>query len=140
MAGRIRVLYVCVTQTATEQLPRHLESQHEDATVEAVSGAAECLDRLDTSRVDAIVSEYALSDRDGTGRLEAVREDHPYSPFGPESRCAAPASGPVSSVTSGGGELSSETGDTNPTVAGASRGGIHIRSEVDPTVTRYGQA
>ncbi|KAB1197442.1 MULTISPECIES: PAS domain S-box protein [Haloferax] len=56
-------------------------SAHGDIETELVATPSEALDRLDTSRVDCIVSEYSFTNTTGLDFLRTVRESRPDLPF-----------------------------------------------------------
>ena len=58
-----------------------LERQDEDFAVGTATSASEGLDRLADGRVDCVVSDYDMPERNGIEFLEAVREAHGDLPF-----------------------------------------------------------
>ncbi|WP_277541847.1 ATP-binding protein [Haloarcula laminariae] len=75
--GRVHVLYVDTAATAPESL-RDADGVHEIRTCGSVEAA---LAALETERVDCVVSEYTLPDRDGLDFLREVRDRWSGLPF-----------------------------------------------------------
>lgn len=76
MAEAIRVLYVDDEPASGDGVGTVLERQDDRLRVETVESVAACLDRLETGRVDCLVSDYAMPDTDGLALLETVRREH----------------------------------------------------------------
>jgi PAS domain S-box-containing protein len=81
MTDHIRVLHVDDEPGFVDLTAEFL--QRADARIEVVSEttAADALDRLETSAVDAIVSDYDMPATNGLELLDAVRDSHPDLPF-----------------------------------------------------------
>ena len=58
-----------------------LEQQSSEIDVITAGSAAEALDRLTTTPVDCIISDYRMPGKDGIELLTAVREEYPALPF-----------------------------------------------------------
>ncbi|WP_256301517.1 PAS domain-containing response regulator [Haloarchaeobius salinus] len=82
MSGTIRVLHVDDDDALLELTKTMLEREGEDITVESAHSGSQALSCLrENGRVDCIVSDYEMPDRDGLELLETVRESHPDLPF-----------------------------------------------------------
>ncbi|MXR19714.1 hybrid sensor histidine kinase/response regulator [Halobacterium bonnevillei] len=81
MTGHIRVLHVDDEPGFVDLTAELL--QRADARIEVVSetNATDALDRLETSAVDAVVSDYDMPGANGLELLDAVRDTHPDLPF-----------------------------------------------------------
>jgi PAS domain S-box-containing protein len=58
-----------------------LEQQSSKLNVITAASAAEALDRLATTPVDCVISDYRMPGKDGIGLLKAVREEFPDLPY-----------------------------------------------------------
>lgn len=79
--GEITVIHVDTHQAFAELTQLYVERLDDRMSVVTASDAAEALEFLDRLDVDCIVSEYVLSDTEGTALLEAVRERGSSVPF-----------------------------------------------------------
>jgi PAS domain S-box-containing protein len=77
----IRVLHVDDEPDFGEVAARFLERADDRFSVERVTSAAACLDRLPAAELDCIVSDYDMPGSNGLELLEGVRERHPDLPF-----------------------------------------------------------
>lgn len=81
LEGRgIRVLYVD-DEPFRELAAEFLEREGERISVLTESEAADAVDRLETDRVDCVVSDDEMPGGDGIELLRTVRDDHPDPPF-----------------------------------------------------------
>ena len=81
LEGRgIRVLYVD-DEPFRELAAEFLEREGERISVLTESEAADAVDRLETDRVDCVVSDDEMPGGDGIELLRTVRDDHPDLPF-----------------------------------------------------------
>jgi PAS domain S-box-containing protein len=77
----VRVLHVDDEPNFAELVATFLERENDRFSVEAVSSAAEGLDRLAAEAFDCVVSDYEMPRTDGIELLEAVREEYGDLPF-----------------------------------------------------------
>ena len=80
-SDRIRVVLVDDDRGSAEATAEFLEGEHDRFVVETVTSASDALDRIATTGIDCVVSEYELPGMDGIKLLEAVRETRPGLPF-----------------------------------------------------------
>ena len=80
-SDRIRVVHVDDDRGSAEATAEFLEGEHDRFVVETVTSASDALDRIATTGIDCVVSEYELPGMDGIKLLEAVRETRPGLPF-----------------------------------------------------------
>jgi signal transduction histidine kinase/DNA-binding NarL/FixJ family response regulator len=80
-SDRIRVVHVDDDRGFAEATAEFLEGEHDRFVVETVTSASDALDRIATTGIDCVVSEYELPGMDGIKLLEAVRETRPGLPF-----------------------------------------------------------
>jgi DNA-binding NtrC family response regulator len=80
MDEEIRVLYVDDDATALRTRGQLLE-EHERIEVITRADVDSGLEALSTTRVDCILSDYRMPERDGLEFLAAVRDEHPELPF-----------------------------------------------------------
>jgi len=82
LEGRgIRVLYVDDDEPFREPAAEFLEREGERISVLTESEAADAVDRLETDRVDCVVSDDEMPGGDGIELLRTVRDDYPDPPF-----------------------------------------------------------
>jgi len=77
----IRILHVDDDPNAAELTAEVLQREDDRITVETAADADEGLDRLQSGRIDCIVSDYEIPGQDGIEFLETVREIEPDLPF-----------------------------------------------------------
>ena len=77
----ITVLAVDDEPGLAEMTAQFLERHDDDLSVLTETSPQTALDRLETTRVDCIVSDYQMPAMDGIAFLKAVREDYPELPF-----------------------------------------------------------
>ncbi|WP_226006223.1 PAS domain S-box protein [Natrinema salinisoli] len=77
----IRVLHVDDDAECTATVAEFLERAASPSELLHATTASDALERLETTEIDCIVSEYALPDADGLAFLAAVREAHEDVPF-----------------------------------------------------------
>ncbi|PSQ63843.1 MAG: hypothetical protein BRD21_01365 [Halobacteriales archaeon SW_8_66_22] len=80
-SDRIRVVHVDDDRGSAEATAEFLEGEHDRFVVETVTSASDALDRIATTGIDCVVSEYELPGMDGIKLLEAIRETRPGLPF-----------------------------------------------------------
>ncbi|SDJ33750.1 PAS domain S-box protein [Natronorubrum texcoconense] len=78
---RIRVLHVDDDPAFAAQLAAGLEREDDRFETTTATTAREGLARLETDRIDCLVSEYDLADTDGLALLERVRDRDERVPF-----------------------------------------------------------
>ncbi|MFB6068545.1 MAG: PAS domain S-box protein [Halobacterium sp.] len=77
----VRVLHVDDDGLFVETASEFVERASPRLDVSTATSASEALDRLDSTTVDCVVSDYDMPDMDGLAFLAAVREDYPELPF-----------------------------------------------------------
>lgn len=80
MADEIRVLYVDDDPTALRTRGQLL-AHHERLLVICCADVDSGLEELATNRIDCVLSDYEMPDRDGVEFLQAVRAEYPELPF-----------------------------------------------------------
>jgi PAS domain S-box-containing protein len=81
MTEPVRILHVDDMLDFAEMTATFLERGNDRFTVETAESADEGLAYLAENRVDCVISDHDMDERDGIDFLEAVREDYPDLPF-----------------------------------------------------------
>ncbi|MFB6210436.1 MAG: response regulator, partial [Halobacteriales archaeon] len=79
--GSISILHVDDDPDFAELTATFLEREDDSITVDIVTSASDGLDRLETTKIDCIVSDYEMPGQNGIEFLQAVREEYPELPF-----------------------------------------------------------
>lgn len=81
MDDQVRVLFVDDDPSALATTTEYLERQVDDLEMVEETDPTDVLDRLESTDVDCIVSDYKMPGRNGIELLTEVREEYPTLPF-----------------------------------------------------------
>lgn len=75
------ILYVETNRNFQASLKKTLEDRHNSFNITLSESAEDALEKLHEENFQCVLSDYTLSDMDGTELLQKVRESHPELPF-----------------------------------------------------------